>query len=112
MKLWDFFTSHADVSVPRVIAVAAISGLSNALLLAVINTAAGVVEDGGVSGQMFVLFLIAIVLYIVSQRYILHVASVEVEKIVAKLRVRFADKIRQADFDAIERLGRSQIYAS
>jgi putative ATP-binding cassette transporter len=111
MKLWDFFTRHADVSLPRVIAVAAISGLSNALLLAVINKAAQVVEDGGVSWQMFGLFAIAIVLYIVSQRYILHVASVEVEKIIAKLRVSFGDKIRQADLDAIEGLGRAQIYA-
>jgi len=113
MKLWQFFRKHSDASISRVILVASISGLSNALLLAVVNQAAQYAEDTGrASWLLFAEFLIVIALYVVTQRYILHIASIEVERIVATLRISFADKIRRADLDSIEGLGRAQIYAS
>jgi putative ATP-binding cassette transporter len=112
MSLWAFLTSHSDVPVPRVMLFAGISGLSNALLLAVINSAAHAVSNEAMGTQLFVLFLIALTIYILTQRYILRISTVEVEKIVAKLRVRMADKIRRADLQAIEGLGRAELYAS
>lgn len=112
MTLWGFLTSHSDVPLPRVMLFAGISGLSNALLLAVVNSAAHTVSNHGWDTQLFLLFLIALVLYILTQRYILRISTVQVEKIVAKLRVRMTDKIRRADLQAIEGLGRAQLYAS
>ena len=113
MTLWAFFKAHSDVPIPRLIAIAGISGLSNALLLAVVNSAAhNLTEDGSIDTRTFLLFAIVITTYILTQRHILRVSSIEVEKTIAKLRVSLSDKIRHADLQAIERLGRAQIYAS
>ena len=112
MTLWRFLTSHSDVPVPRVMLFAGISGLSNAMLLAVINSAAHSVSDPDANTQWFFLFIISIAVYVLSQRYILRVSTVQVEKIVAKLRVSLSDKIRRADLQAIEGLGRAELYAS
>ena len=112
MTLWRFLSSHSDVPLPRVMAVAGVSGLSNAMLLAVINRAAYSVSDGGIDLRVFVLFLLAIALYVLSQSYILRVSGIEVEKIIARLRVRLSDKIRHADLQSLEHLGRSQLYST
>ena len=111
MTLWRFLNSHSDVPLTRVMAIAAVSGLSNAMLLAVINHAAYSVSSEGMNIQMFFLFIIAIGIYILSQGYILRRSSIEVEKIIARLRVSLADKIRQADLQSLEHLGRSQLYS-
>lgn len=112
MKLWEFLRAHASVSLPRVVVIAAISGLANALLLGVVNSGAHAVSDGTTNTRMFVLFIIAITIYILTQRSILHTSSREVEKIIERLRVNLLEKIRGADLQALEGLGRAQIYAS
>lgn len=111
MTLWDFLTRESDVPLPRVMGVAAVSGLANAMLLGIVTSAADNVSDGEASAQLLFLFVIAIVLYVLTQRYILAVSTVEIEKIIAKIRVKLADKIRTADLQALERLGRAQIFA-
>ncbi|MBQ37841.1 MAG: ATP-binding protein [Gemmatimonadaceae bacterium] len=111
MKLWEFLSRESDVPLSRVMAIAAVSGLANALLLAVVNQGAHTVSSGSTT-QLFILFGVVISLYIVTQRYILRVASIEVERIIAKLRVKLSQKVRQADLGPLELLGRSRIYAS
>lgn len=111
MKLWQFLGSHSDVSLPRVITVAVISGLSNALLLVIVNSAAHRLAGPAVDVRLAILFILAIAIYVLSQRWVLRIVSIEVEKIIERLRVNMSDKIRHADLQAIERLGRSQIYA-
>lgn len=110
--LWGFLKNRSEVPLPRVMLIAAISGLSNAMLIGVINSAAQEVSAEGLQTRLFVLFLIAIIIYVLTQRYILRVSTVEVEKIIAKLRIELSDKIRRADLHAIESLGRAEIYAS
>jgi putative ATP-binding cassette transporter len=127
MNLWEFLRTHSTVPLSRVIAVAGIAGLSNALLLMIINAASHSATDDGSRtvmfrllgseitlsiGQLFLLFAIVITCYILTQRYILRVASSEVEKIIATIRVNLSDKIRQSDLHAIEGLGRAQLYGS
>src|SRR5436190_2145929 len=113
MTLWEFFESQSDVKLPRLIAIAGLSGLSNALLLAVVNSAAHNLSDQGQPDlRMFIMFGVVITTYILTQRHILRVSSIEVEKIIARLRIGLSDRIRQADLQSIEKLGRAQIYAS
>lgn len=110
--LWKFLSSQSDVSFARVAFIAGVSGLANAVLLAIINSAAHAVSTETMNVQLFLMFFVAITLYIVSQRYILRVSSTEVEKVIARVRVSVADKIRNADLQAIEGLGRARIFAS
>jgi putative pyoverdin transport system ATP-binding/permease protein len=111
-SLWEFLTRESAVPLPRVIGIAAVSGLSNAFLLWIINSAANSPTDDGPDWQSCLIFLIAISIYVLTQRYVLHVSAVEIEKIVARVRVNLADKIRTADLQAVEGIGRSQIFAS
>jgi putative ATP-binding cassette transporter len=110
MLLWDFLSRQSEVSLPRVLTIAGVSGLANALLLATVNYAANNVQQHGVRDKQFLLFVIAITLYIVTQRYILRVSTVEVEKIIARVRTDIANKIRRAELPAIEHMGRSQLF--
>lgn len=111
MKLWRFLKDQSDIPLTRVIVIAAISGLSNASLLMIVNWGAASVSSG-VSIPLFLAFVTAITLYILTQRYVLRVSSVEVEKIIARLRIGLAAKIRCADLQSLEALGRSRLYAS
>jgi len=110
MKLWHFLRSQSDISLPRVITIAAISGLSNASLLMIVNFAANSVSPRNTI--LFLCFLTAITLYILSQRFVLRMSSIEVEKIIAHLRVSLAAKIRGSDLQSLESIGRSRIYGS
>jgi putative ATP-binding cassette transporter len=112
ISLWNFLKERSEVSLPRVMAIAALSGLSNALLIAVINSAAHEASQSTPNVQKFLLFVIALVTYVLTQRYILRVAQVEIEKIIARIRLGLSDKIRRSDLHAVETLGRAQIYAS
>lgn len=111
MRLWEFVSRYSDVPLPRVAAISALAGLSNALLLVIINSAAHTVSAGQVDVRMFVLFGLAIMIYILAQRYVLRISSVEVERIIERIRVRLSDRIRHADLQALEGLGRAQLYA-
>ena len=111
--LWSFLQHRSEVPLPRVMLTASISGLSNAMLIAVINSAAHEVAVEGLNTRLFFLFLIAIIIYVLTQRYILHVSTVEVEKIVARIRVELSEQDPPGRFlQAIESLGRAQLYAS
>jgi putative ATP-binding cassette transporter len=112
MTLTEFLRRESNVPISRVLAIAAISGASNAILLMVINSAANVVNVEAISARLFVMFVVAIALYVLTQRYILRLSSVEIEKIISKVRIGIAGKIRAADLEGIERIGRAQIYAS
>lgn len=94
------------------VAVVAISGLSNALVLATVNAAAEQASAQEGTGRYLALFAIILALFVVSQRAILVTTVIEVERILDQIRVRLTDLIRHADLLPIERLGRSRIYAS
>jgi putative pyoverdin transport system ATP-binding/permease protein len=116
MLLWNFLKAEARISIPRLAGMAVVSGLSNSVLLAVINIAAGYASNtyGADTGQkvLFLGFIIALALYVMSQRYILRISNTEIERMVVRLRIRLADKIRKADLQPIETLGRERIYAA
>ena len=58
------------------------------------------------------LFMVAIGVYVLTQRNVMITAAGEVEKIIHRIRLRLIDKIRKADLIPLERVGRSSIYAS
>ena len=87
-----------------------LAGLSNAAVLAIINNAAANATNATENGRMLVLFLVTIVLYVVSQRFILFATTGEVEKLLGDIRVRIADSIRRTDMQALDYMGREEIF--
>lgn len=93
---------------------AAVSGLANALVLAVINLAASdaaILDDERRTHQLSI-FLVVVGVYVLAQRTVMISSTREVEEIIHKLRIRLIEKIRTADLIPLERIGRSFIYAS
>ena len=100
-------------SLPRLVFMSGLGGLSTAALLAAINAAAqaaGSTERPSlwVAG----LFLIALLLFVKTQNYILITATVEIESIIHKLRVRLLDEVRHSELGALEGIGRARIVAA
>jgi putative ATP-binding cassette transporter len=100
-------------SLPKLVFMSGVGGVSNACILASIN--AGVQDAGngqkpGLWGAS--LFLVALFLFMKSQQFVTITATAEIEAIIHKLRVRLMDMIRHSELLELERIGRSRIVAS
>lgn len=112
MPFLELIRREAGDSLRRIPWIAALAGLANALVLAVVNTAAGHVEDGTADFRFLVMFAAALALYVFGQHYIMTTSTREMETVLHRIRCRIADKIREADLRPMERLGRAEIYSS
>jgi putative ATP-binding cassette transporter len=112
MNLLRLLRVESRISPARLFAVATLSGLSNALILAIINDSAQRATDDAANFRGLVLFAIVLTLYIVSQKHILVTSTAEIERILDSIRVRIAEKILRSDLLPLERIGRATIYAS
>ena len=100
-------------SLTRLIFMSALGGISNAALLAAINAGAQAASSEEKPSLWAAgLFLVALLLFIKTQNYILITATVEIESIVHKLRVRLLDGVRHSELVPIDRIGRARIVAA
>lgn len=111
MKVLTLFRNEAQVDIVRLVTFAAVSGLANAGILAIINVAASKVE--GKEGNLLnlCLFGVAIVLFVYTQKTLMVEVCVKVEELVDRMRVRLIARARKAEFLEIEEVGRAEIYA-
>jgi putative ATP-binding cassette transporter len=116
MNFLNFIRNESPESWKLILAMAALSGISNSALLTIINKGA---EIGGadhplnsVSPRLFFMFAIAIVTFIYSKRLSLVLSTQIVETMVKNLRVRVCDKIRQSELATVEKLDRNTIFTT
>ncbi|MFY9835871.1 MAG: cyclic peptide export ABC transporter [Xanthobacteraceae bacterium] len=100
-------------SMPKLLFMSGVGGISNASILAAINAG---VQDAG-SGQKpglwaASLFLVALFLFMRSQQYVTITATAEIEAIIHKLRLRIMDMIRRSELLEMEKIGRARIVAA
>lgn len=100
-------------SMPKLLFMSGVGGISNASILAAINAG---VQDAG-SGQKPglwapSLFLVALFLFMRSQQYVTITATAEIEAIIHKLRLRIMDMIRRSELLEMEKIGRARIVAA
>jgi putative ATP-binding cassette transporter len=110
-SLSRFLRAEATLSPRRATAVAAVAGLSNALILAVVNAAAQNAEQSEVRPLFAVAFAAAMAIYIVSQRWILIQAADQVEGIIHRVRMRIVTALKDCELLDIEDVGRSVIFS-
>jgi len=94
----------------EIVALVVLAGLANAGVLAIINAAAENASNDGKNGRMLAMFLVTIALYVYAQRYILFLSVTEVENTLGGIRVAVADRLRRTDLEALEQLGRAEIF--
>lgn len=111
MTFVEFVRREMYGSLPRLVIMSSLGGISTAALLASINTVAQ--DSSGDSDKSTLwaagLFLIALVLFIKTQNYILITATVEIESIIHKVRLRLLDEVRRSELSPMEHIGRARI---
>jgi len=90
---------------------AALSGLSSAIVLASINTAASNFHDRDVVIRWLIIFILSIMIYAVSQKGLMLLAAKVAENFVLQMRVEFLTRLNSAELPEIEALNRGEIYS-
>lgn len=110
MTLLEFFDKESSAPKVRIMFMAVLSGLTNAVLLSIINTAAAMASVNEVQARFFFLYLTAFVLLIYTRNYSLSQATIAIEAVIRQIRVRIANKIRNSELLFIENMGRGEMY--
>lgn len=88
-----------------------LSGMSNAFILFIINGAAATVKYSEINTRLFLMFVVVISIYILTQQYIFKSAGYIIDQIIQKIRLRLAEKIIQrAELVELDSIGNSRIY--
>jgi ABC-type siderophore export system fused ATPase/permease subunit len=99
-------------SLKRLILVALIGGLSGYAILAAINAGGQDADKGTPSLWSAALFVVALLLFVRTQFYILITTTAEIQAIIHKMRVRLMDYVRRSELLPIESIGRAEIVAA
>lgn len=95
----------------KLLVLTVVSGIANAMNLAVINGAVDALKGGGPSWKHFLWFGLSIALFVYSLRYILYESTRISEAAICSVRLRLADKIRRCDLMALESIGEADIHS-
>lgn len=90
-------------------AMAVLSAIATAALLALVEAASKAVQAGGAGPRLLLMFVITVLLFGVTHNYVLITASQDVERLIHRLRVGVFDAVRGTDLPTIERLGRAAL---
>ena len=100
-------------SMPKLLFMSSLGGISNASILAAINTGVQDTSSGQKPGLWAAsLFLVALFLFMKTQQFVTITATAEIEAIIHKMRLRLMDLIRRSELLDIEKIGRARIVAS
>src|SRR6516162_10207511 len=113
MSFIDLVRREMHGSMPKLLFMSGVGGVSNASILAAINAGVQDSTNGQKPGLWAaMLFLIALFLFMKSQEFVTITATAEIEAIIHKLRVRIMDMIRRSELLEVEKIGRSRIVAA
>src|SRR3974390_1710924 len=108
MSFLELVRREMHGSLPRLLFMSALGGISTAAILGAIN--AGLQGNGSLWAAT--LFLIALFLFIKTQYYVTITTTAEIEAIIHKIRLRLMDHIRRSELLAVERIGRARVVAA
>jgi putative pyoverdin transport system ATP-binding/permease protein len=99
-------------SMPKLLFMSGLGGVSNASILAAINSGIQNSTSGQKPGLWAVaLFLVALFLFMKAQQFVTITATAEIEAIIHKVRLRLMDHIRHSELLDVEHVGRPRIIA-
>ena len=111
MRLIEFIEKETTESYQHVAIIAIVSGIANALLLAIINHATEAVANDKDLTQYFILYLLAFALFIYGQWFAFEKAILAIEDAVYNIRIRLTRKVEQVELGFIEKMGNNNLYA-
>jgi putative pyoverdin transport system ATP-binding/permease protein len=111
MSYFRIVSREMEGSLNRMVVMSGLGGASNAAILASINAGAQAAGNGELGLSSALVFVLSLLLFIKTQHYILIAATVEIEAIIHKLRVRVMDQVRHSELLPLDAIGRAQIVA-
>jgi len=105
-----FIKKESKKPLRSILGMAVIAGISNAMVLTIINSASKKVSADEESTRQLIMFIIVIILYVISQKYYMTNGIAFIEDIIHNIRTRLADKVRRADLLKLEQIGEAEIY--
>ena len=108
MSFLELVRREMHGSLPKLLFMSALGGISTSAILAAIN--AGL--QGGANLWAAILFIVALTLFIKTQFYVTITTTAEIEAIIHKIRLRLMDQIRRSELLSIEAIGRARIVAA
>jgi putative ATP-binding cassette transporter len=96
----------------KIVITSAVSGLANASILAIINLAARSAGYDRMNLQYFVMFVIAMALYIICLRFSSRQMSRVMIDVVHRIRLRVTEKVQTSELLALEHIGKSRILSA
>jgi putative ATP-binding cassette transporter len=112
MSFFQLVRREMQGSLGRLAFVSAMGGLSTTSIIGAINGGAAAADKGEISLWAAGLFVIALLLFIQTQHYILITTTAEIGAIIHKLRVRLMDYVRRAELLPLETIGRAEIVSA
>ena len=107
---YKFLKREATLNPRKALTMAAIAGLGNALILAVVNSAAAHAQQSETRPLYAVAFGAAMLMYVISQRWIITKSAEQIEAIIHRVRVRIINQFQYCELLDVEGLGRPVIY--
>ena len=112
MSFFQLVRREMQGSLERLVVMSGLGGASNAAILAAINSGAQAAGKGELGVWSAALFVVSLLLFIKTQHYILIAATVEIEAIIHKVRVRLMDQVRHSELLPLDDIGRAEIVAA
>jgi putative pyoverdin transport system ATP-binding/permease protein len=112
MSFFQLVRREMESSLERLVFIAGLGGVSSASILAAINAGAQSADSGRPSLWAAALFIIALLLFIKTQNYILLTTTAEIEGIIHKVRLRLMDQVRRSELLPLDGIGRAEIVAA
>src|SRR6185312_2689435 len=94
MEFLRLLRSESAIDLRRLTGMAVIAGLSNAMVLAVINAAASP-SSHGTKARLAVMVITVVIAWSISQRYMRYEASKDIERIIHRVRSRLTAAVSQ-----------------
>jgi len=110
LKLLTFLKNESTIPFHRVAFMSIVTGLSNSLLLAIINHAANFIAKREITTQYFFMYFIVLALFLYAQWFSMSEAISLIEEAVANLRIRLSNKLRHVDLSFYERKSVNILY--
>lgn len=112
MRLTELLLKDTRTSLKRLGLMAVVAGGASAGILAVVNAAAQATKDADGQFYFVALFGLALLAYIVSQKYVLVVTTDEVERIVDERRRDLIRKLANCELQGVEKIGHGVIFTA
>jgi len=109
MSFLRLFRQEMRTSLAKMGVMSCLGGASNAVILSSVNAGAQASAAGHVSLYSAAAFVVALVVYVQTQHYLMTVSNAEIEAIIHKLRVRLLDQARKSELVQLDDIGRAAI---